>query len=50
MQVVVREPESEEELAWVEERGEGLWEVVLGGAQEEASLGAEQGARIVLQR
>lgn len=45
--VVVREPASAEERRWVEERGEGLWEVELEGGKG-AKIGGGEGARIVL--
>lgn len=45
--VVVREAEGVEERAWVEERGESLWELELEGG-EGAEIGGEEGARIVL--
>lgn len=45
IKVFVREPESEEEIRWVAERGEGLWEVVLKGGDRSLTVGASEGAR-----
>jgi len=47
-QVFVREPGTAAEEAWVAERGEGLYEVVIGGAKEEKMVGEEAGARLRL--
>ncbi|KAM0752669.1 hypothetical protein T439DRAFT_311347 [Meredithblackwellia eburnea MCA 4105] len=44
--VHIREPSTEEEKAWVEERGEGLYEVELNrGDGESVRFGAQNGAR-----
>lgn len=50
VQVFVREPADEGEVAWVAERGAGLWEVELATAAgaSRVKIGASAGARLVL--